>query len=75
MVTTPESSMRSRAVMAACDAGAREAARILAAGVASETSTQTSRRFAHPAKSDGTQVKVHLNQSFGLDDHGRLSGE
>jgi hypothetical protein len=26
-------------------------------------------------KSDGSQVEVHLNQSFGLDDHGRLSGE
>jgi hypothetical protein len=26
-------------------------------------------------KSDGTQVEVQLNQSYGLDDHGRLSGE
>jgi hypothetical protein len=25
--------------------------------------------------SDGSQVEVHLNQSFGLDDHGRLSSE
>ena len=25
-------------------------------------------------KSDGSQVEVHLNQSFGLDDHGRLGG-
>jgi len=24
---------------------------------------------------DGSKVEVHLNQSFGLDDHGRLSGE
>src|SRR4051812_3662984 len=25
-------------------------------------------------KSDGSKVEVHLNQSFGLDDHGRLGG-
>ena len=24
---------------------------------------------------EGSKVEVHLNQSFGLDDHGRLSGE
>jgi hypothetical protein len=26
-------------------------------------------------KSDGSRVEMHLNSSFGLDDHGRLSGE
>jgi hypothetical protein len=26
-------------------------------------------------KTDGSQVEVHLNGSFALDDHGRLSGE
>jgi hypothetical protein len=25
-------------------------------------------------KSDGSKVEVHLNGSFGLDDHGRLGG-
>jgi hypothetical protein len=25
-------------------------------------------------KSDGSKVEVHLNDSFGLDDHGRIAG-
>ena len=44
------------------------------AGAVTENSVSGSGYEVTVTTPDGSKVEVHLNQSFGLDDHGRLSG-